>query len=66
MQETPEEREARMRDLAQRLLFKVEKANGLFTLIRTADVSRLVHEMDLTLQEAEDLLETWKLRGQGG
>jgi hypothetical protein len=55
-----------MRDLAQRLLFKVEKANGLFTLIRTADVSRPVHEMDLTLQEAEDLLETWKLRGQGG
>jgi hypothetical protein len=66
MQETPEEREARMRDLTQRLLFKVEKANGLFTLIRTADVSRPVHEMDLTLQEAEDLLETWKLRGQGG
>jgi hypothetical protein len=33
MQETPQEREARMRDLAQRLLFKVEKANGRFTLM---------------------------------
>jgi hypothetical protein len=42
MQETPQEREARMRDLAQRLLFKVEKANRRFTLIRTADVRGLV------------------------
>jgi hypothetical protein len=65
MQETPEERETRVRDLAQQLMFKVEKTDGLFTLIRTADVSRPVHEKDLTLQEAEDLLETWKLRGQG-
>jgi hypothetical protein len=54
-----------MRDLAQQLMFKVEKTDGLFTLIRTADVSRPVNEKDLTLQEAEDLLETWKLRGQG-
>jgi hypothetical protein len=66
MRETPEEREARMRDLAQRLLFKVEMTNGRYTLIRTADVSRPVHEKNLTLKEAEDLLETWKLRGQGG
>jgi hypothetical protein len=65
MQEKPEERENRMRDLAQRLLFKVEKANERFTLIRTADVSRPVNEKDLTLEEAEDLLETWKLRGRG-
>jgi hypothetical protein len=47
-------------------MFKVEKTNGRFTLIRTADVSRPVHEGDLTLKEAEDLLESWKLRGQGG
>jgi hypothetical protein len=66
MQETPEEREACMRDLAQSLLFKVEKTNGRYTLIRTADVSRPVNEKDLTLKEAEDLLETCKLRGQGG
>jgi hypothetical protein len=48
------------------LTFKVEKANERFTLTRTADVSRPVNERDLTLEEAEDLLETWKLRGQGG
>jgi hypothetical protein len=65
MQETPEERESRMRDLAQQLLFTVEEADGRFTLIRTADVSRPVTEKDLTLKQAEDLLETWKLRGQG-
>ena len=65
MQETSEEREFRMRDLAQRLLFKVEKTDGRFTLIRTSDVSRPVNEKDLTLKEAEELLETWKLRGQG-
>jgi hypothetical protein len=59
-------RERRMRDLAQKLLFTVEKTNGRFTLIRKADVSRPVYEWDLTLKEAEDLLETWKLRGQGG
>jgi hypothetical protein len=50
MQETPEERENRMRDLAQRLLFKVEKANERFTFIRRADVSRPVNEKDLTLE----------------
>ena len=38
---------------------------GDITLIRTADVSRPVNEKDLTLKEAEELLETWKLRGQG-
>jgi hypothetical protein len=65
MQETPEERETRLRDLAQKLMFTVEKTNERYTLIRTADVSRPVHEKDLTLKQAEDLLETWKLRGQG-
>jgi hypothetical protein len=62
---TTEERESRMRHLAQQLLFTVEKTDERYTLIRTADVSRPVNEKDLTLQEAEELLETWKLRGQG-
>jgi hypothetical protein len=64
--QTAASREGRMRELAQRLLFEVEATAGRFTLIRTADVSRPVHEGGLTLNEAEDLLETWKLRGQGG
>jgi hypothetical protein len=62
---TTEERESRMRDLAQRLLFTVEKTDERYTLIRTADLSRPVNEKDLTLKDAEELLETWKLRGQG-
>jgi hypothetical protein len=65
MPETPEVRERRMRHLAHQLLFTVEESDGRFTLVRTADVSRPVTEKDLTLKEAEDLLETWKLRGQG-
>jgi len=65
MQETTEKRESQMRDLAQQLLFTVEESHGRFTLVRTADVSRPVTEKDLTLKEAEELLETWKLRGQG-
>ena len=65
MEETPEKRESRMRDLAQQLLFTVEKTDDRYTLIRTADVSRPVNEANLTLKEAEELLETWKLRGQG-
>ena len=65
MQETSEEQRDGMRDLAQQLMFGVEKTGGRFTLIRTADVSRPVNEKDLTLKEAEELLETWELRGQG-
>ncbi len=52
MSETPKERESRMRDLAQQLLFKVEESDGRFILIRTADVSGPVTEKDLTLKEA--------------
>ena len=39
---------------------------GSFTLTRTIDVSRPAREENLTLDEARDLLETWKLRGLGG
>ena len=59
-------REARMRALARQLLFAVEQRGGHFTLTRSSDVSREVREEDLTLSEAEQLLETWKLRGLGG
>jgi hypothetical protein len=55
--QSPEERESRMRELAQKLMFTVERTNERYTLIRTADVSRPVKERDLTLTEAEDLLE---------
>jgi hypothetical protein len=59
-------READMRALADKLLFKVDKTDGGFTLTRTADISRPERRENLTLSQAEELLETWKLRGLGG
>ena len=59
-------REARMRTLAKRLEFRVEENDGRFTLTRTTDVPEAVREEHLTLSEAEDLLQTWKLRGPHG
>lgn len=58
-------REARLRALADLLEFTVEKAGDRFTLTRTADVSPPEREERLTIDQAEELLETWKLRGGG-
>jgi hypothetical protein len=60
------DRETALYALAAQLQFKVKRDGGRFTLTRTADVSRPVHEKNLTLTEAEKLLETWKLRGPHG
>ncbi len=54
-----------MRVLAGKLEFTVEKTGNRFTLIRTANVTPPVREERLTLDQAEKLLETWKLRGHG-
>jgi hypothetical protein len=58
--------QANLRTLAERLQFKVEQHGDRFTLTRTADVSQPVVEEGLTLSEAQELLERWKLRGLGG
>lgn len=58
--------EARLRALAERLEFTVEKTGEHFTLRRTADVAWPVCEKGLTLAEAKEFLETWKLRGLHG
>ena len=58
-------REAEMRTLAEKLEFDVDKTGGGFTLTRTTDLSRPERAENLTLAQAEELLETWKLRGQG-
>jgi hypothetical protein len=61
------EREQHLRALADKLLFTVEKSGAHFALSRTTDVSRAVRRQGLTLEQAEKLLTTWKLRGlQGG
>jgi hypothetical protein len=63
---TNNEREAHLRALADRLLFEVEKSGERFTLTRTADVSKPVRHERLTIEQAEELLGNWKLRGLGG
>jgi hypothetical protein len=60
------EREARLRELAEELHFEVGKTGAFFTLTRTADVKEPVVETELTLGQAEELLQTWKLRGFHG
>ena len=45
--------------------FTVEKTEDRFTLTRTADVEAPIREERLALDQAEALLETWKLRGRG-
>jgi hypothetical protein len=62
---TQNDREAHMRVLADQLEFKVEKTGDRFTLTRTADVSPPVREEHLTIDQAEELLGIWKLRGGG-
>jgi len=59
-------REARLRALAEKLEFNVERHSGRFTLTRTIDVEKPEREDNLTLEQAEKLLETWKLRGPHG
>jgi hypothetical protein len=60
------EREQHLRALADKLLFTVEKRRAHFTLSRTTDVSDPVRREGLTLEQAEELLTTWKLRGPHG
>ncbi|HWE78916.1 MAG TPA: hypothetical protein VG270_10385 [Pseudolabrys sp.] len=59
-------REAHLRDLAERMQFRMEKFGDRFTLTRTADLSRPEREQDLTLDQVQELLDTWKLRGLSG
>jgi hypothetical protein len=64
--QNPSKREAHLYALADSLLFKVERSGERFTLVRTVDVSKPVRHECLTIDEAEELLGNWKLRGLGG
>jgi hypothetical protein len=61
-----EGRERAVAHLAAELLFRIEKRGDRFTLERDADVGSRVRRENLTLDEVEELLETWKLRGFHG
>jgi hypothetical protein len=60
------ERERAMMELAKRLQFRVEKHGSRYSLRRVADVSAPVEKENFALEEAEDFLNTWKLRGFHG
>ena len=61
-----EDREQDLRELAERLLFNLEKEGTRFTLTRGVDVPAPVRLENLTADEVEDTLNTWKLRGPHG
>jgi hypothetical protein len=60
------ERERHLLRLAALLSFRVTKQGDLFGLTRTADVENPVHADGLTIEQAEEVLNTWKLRGLHG
>ena len=66
MAESEADREARLRELAVKLSFRLDKQGLRFALYRDVDVSQPVSRDGLTIDEVEDLLNTWKLRGPHG
>jgi hypothetical protein len=63
---TSKERERHLIHLAGLLLFEVEKQGDSFSLTRTADTETPLHQEGLSIEEAEEILNTWKLRGLHG
>jgi hypothetical protein len=66
MGERVELREERLRQLAAKLFFTLEHKDSRYDLYRDVDVSRPVLHEGLTLDEAEEILNRWKLRGPHG
>jgi len=66
MEESHAARESRLRELASRLLFTLSNEGSLYSLHREADVSQPIRHDGLTLDEVEETLNTWKLRGPNG
>ena len=66
MQENEADREARLRELASKLFFTLQNQGFRFALYRDVDVPEPIRHDGLTLDEVEDILNTWKLRGPHG
>ena len=66
MHESAGNREGRLREPASKLFFTLKGQGSQFVLCRDVDVPEVVQHHGLTLDEVEDVLNTWKLRGQGG
>jgi hypothetical protein len=66
MQENEPDRLARLYELASKLFFRMEEHDLRYTLFRDVDVDQPVRHDGVTLDEVEDILNTWKLRGPHG
>jgi hypothetical protein len=66
MQDNDFERRVRLQHLASQLFFTLKTQGQRFTLYRDVDVPRPVRRDGLSLDEVEDILNTWKLRGPHG
>ena len=66
MGEAAAEREEQLRQLASKLFFTLEHQGSRYDLYRNADVERPVRHEGLTLNEVEQILNRWKLRGPHG
>jgi hypothetical protein len=66
MQEDEVDRQVRLWELASKLFFTLTAEGSRFALYREVDVSKPVRHDGLTLDEAEEILNTWKLRGPHG
>jgi hypothetical protein len=60
------ERERHLFELAGKLMFDVKKDGDNFSLTRSADTEQPVHQDGLSIDQAEEMLNTWKLRGPHG
>jgi hypothetical protein len=61
-----EDRERAMFGLAKQLQFQVTKHGSSYSLRRVTDVSEPAEIENVTLEKAEEFLNTWKLRGFHG
>lgn len=59
-------RERKAKRLADKLFFKLTREAGRYSLCRTVGLSGPAPREDLTLDEVEQELEKWKLRGYHG
>jgi hypothetical protein len=66
MQEKEADREARLREVASKLFFTLKNQGLRFSLYRDVDVPEPIRHDGLSLDEVEDILNTWKLRGPHG
>jgi hypothetical protein len=66
MQEKEADREARLREVASKLFFTLKNQGLRFSLYRDVDVPEPIRHDGLSLDEVEDILNIWKLRGPHG